>query len=121
MNEHLKYEQQGYVVVLTLNDPATRNALTGEEMFSAFEEAVDRINGDLGVRAVILTGEGSAFCSGGNLRDMREKQGMFGGTPHQIASQYRAGIQRIPRALFQLDVPRASAVKKSFMTMAQGG
>ena len=94
MNTSLKYEQHGHVALLTLNDPATRNALTGEEIFSAFEQAVIRINADLSIRAVILTGEGKAFCSGGNVRDMSEKSGMFGGTPEQIAEQYRTGIQK---------------------------
>jgi enoyl-CoA hydratase/carnithine racemase len=106
----LKYEQEGNIVILTLNDPATRNALTGEEMFSAFEDAVQKINADLSVRAVILTGEGSAFCSGGNIRDMREKKGMFGGPPHAIEMQYRTGIQRIPRALSRLEPPLIAAV-----------
>src|SRR5271170_416275 len=101
----LRYEQHDHIVVLTLDDPATRNALSGEEIFSAFEDAVTRINGDLFIRAAILTGAGTAFCSGGNVRNMREKKGMFGGTPQEIANHYRTGIQRIPRALFQLDVP----------------
>jgi len=110
VQEVLKYEQQGHVAVLRLNDPATRNALTGEPMFSAFEQVVERMNADLNVRAAILTGEGTAFCSGGNVADMRDKKGMFGGTPQQIEAQYRAGIQRIPKALFRLDVPLIAAV-----------
>lgn len=110
MTEALKYEQQEHVVILTLNDPERRNALTGEEMFSAFERAVERMNADLGVRAAVLTGAGTAFCSGGNVADMREKKGMFGGPPHQIAEQYRAGIQRIPLALARLEVPIIAAV-----------
>jgi enoyl-CoA hydratase/carnithine racemase len=110
MREPLRYERQDTVVTLILNDPATRNALYGDGLFEAFEKSVDRINADLGVRAAVLTGEGSAFCSGGNLRDMREKKGMFAGTPDQIADQYRRGIQRIPRSLFRLDVPLIAAV-----------
>src|ERR1700685_3313978 len=90
--EKLKYAQKDNVVVLTINDPATRNAINGEEVFAAFEESVARLNGDLSVRAVILTGEGSAFCSGGNIREMRAKTGMFAGTPEQVASQYRTGV-----------------------------
>jgi 2-(1,2-epoxy-1,2-dihydrophenyl)acetyl-CoA isomerase len=110
MREPLRYEQQDTIVTLTLNDPATRNALYGDDLFGAFEKSVDRINADPGVRAAILTGEGSTFCSGGNLRDMKEKKGMFGGTPRQIADQYRRGIQRIPKSLFRLDVPMIAAV-----------
>ena len=110
MDTPLRYERQGHVVVLTLNDPKTRNAISGEELFSAFEESVARINMDLGVRVVILTGEGSAFCSGGNLRHMRDKAGMFSGPPHQVARQYRTGIQRIPRTMSTLEVPSIAAV-----------
>jgi enoyl-CoA hydratase/carnithine racemase len=106
----LRFERREHTVILTLDDPATRNALSGEEVFGAFERAVETINGDLSIRAAILTGAGTAFCSGGNVRNMREKKGMFGGTPQEIANHYRTGIQRIPRALFQLDVPLIAAV-----------
>ncbi len=110
MQEPMKYEQKENIVILTLNDPATRNALTGNEVFTAFEKGVDRLNSDLSVRAAILTGKGSAFCSGGNILYMRDKMGMFRGNALQIVSQYQAGIQRIPRALSRLDVPLIAAV-----------
>ncbi|MEP7181488.1 MAG: crotonase/enoyl-CoA hydratase family protein [Betaproteobacteria bacterium] len=103
-------ERRGHVLVLTLDDPATRNALHGENLFAAFEDAVALANADHDVRAVVLTGAGLAFSSGGNVRDMRDRKGMFGGTPEQIAEQYRTGIQRIPRAMFALDVPSIAAV-----------
>ena len=110
MQEVLNYEKHSHVVVLTINDPATRNALTGEAMFCAFEAAVRRMNADFEIRCAILTGAGSSFCSGGNIADMRDRKGMFGGAPHEIAVQYRSGIQRIARALFQLEVPLIAAV-----------
>ena len=110
LNEPLDFQQRGHIVILTLNDPATRNALTGDAMFSAIEAAVDRANMDLSVRALILTGAGPAFCSGGNVRDMREKKGMFAGPPHEVAAKYQAGIQRIPRALYRLEAPLIAAV-----------
>ena len=106
----LWYERRGHIVVLTLDDPDTRNAL-GEATFGAFEDVVNRINGDLSVRCAVLTGAGPAFCSGDNRSDMRAPRGMFGGTAHDIEAQYRAGIQRIPRALFRLDIPLLAAVK----------
>lgn len=110
MSEKLLVEKKGHVLLLTLNDPATRNALNGDDLFAAFENAVDAANKDMDVRAVVLTGAGSAFSSGGNVQDMRDKKGMFGGTPHQIAEQYRNGIQRIPLAFERLDVPAIAAV-----------
>ena len=106
----LTIERQGHLLVLTLDDPATRNALFGEALFKGFEDIVDQANADLEIRAVILTGAGLAFSSGGNIQDMHNKAGMFGGSPDQIAEQYRLGIQRIPRALHRLDVPLIAAV-----------
>jgi 2-(1,2-epoxy-1,2-dihydrophenyl)acetyl-CoA isomerase len=106
----LDYRQDGPIVGLTLNGPDTRNSLTGDSLFSAFEQAVAKINSDLSVRVVILTGTGNIFSSGGNVQEMRDRTGMFAGTPQQIANQYRSGIQRIPRTLFQMDAPLIGAI-----------
>jgi 2-(1,2-epoxy-1,2-dihydrophenyl)acetyl-CoA isomerase len=106
----LRVERVDHVLMLTLDDPATRNALSGDDLYRAFEDAVALANDDLAIRAVVLTGAGLAFSSGGNVRDMRDRKGMFGGPPESIAEQYRVGIQRIPRALMALDVPSIAAV-----------
>lgn len=110
MAEPLLYQQDGTVVTLTLNRPETRNPISEEDMIGAIEQAVDRINRDMGVRAVILTGAGSAFSSGGNVKHMRDRQGMFGGSPAQLRNGYRYGIQRIPLALYHIEVPTIAAV-----------
>lgn len=110
MSDPLRIEQRGHVALLTLNRPETRNALSGEAMFAAFEQAFAALNADLNVRAAILTGAGTAFCSGGNVADMRNNTGMFAGTPEQITQGYRDGIQRIPRAFETLQVPIIAAV-----------
>jgi enoyl-CoA hydratase/carnithine racemase len=110
MNAPILCDVRGHVALLTLNRPDTRNALSGEDMFSAFEEIFERLNMDLNIRAAVLTGAGSAFCSGGNVAEMRDRTGMFGGTPTEIAANYRAGIQRIPRAFQTLQVPIIAAV-----------
>lgn len=104
------FEQRGHVAWLTLNRPATRNALSGEAMFAAFETLFERMNANLDVRVAVLTGAGSAFCSGGNVAEMRDRAGMFGGSPEEIAQRYREGIQRIPRAFQRLQVPIIAAV-----------
>ncbi len=106
----LRLERDGHVLIATLDDPSTRNALYGNDLFSDFEALVTSANSDLSVRAVILTGAGSAFSSGGNIREMHDKTGMFGGAPHEIAQNYKDGIQRIPRALMAMDVPLIAAV-----------
>jgi 2-(1,2-epoxy-1,2-dihydrophenyl)acetyl-CoA isomerase len=109
-SEAILFEQRGHVALLTLNRPDTRNALSGEDMFGAFEQLFERMNGDMNIRAAVLTGAGSAFCSGGNVAEMRDRGGMFAGSPEQIAQNYRDGIQRIPRAFQRLQVPIIAAV-----------
>lgn len=110
MNDALIFDQRGHIVVLTLNVPATRNALDGEHLYAAFEAATRRINADYTVRCVVLTGNGRVYCSGGNVSAMRKREGMFAGEPHDVATQYRAGIQRVARAMYQIEAPTIAAV-----------
>lgn len=97
-------------MVLTMNRPQERNVLTDEAQFREFVDACDAINADRSVRAVILTGRGSAFCAGGNVKAMRDRTGMFAGSPLQLRANYRDGLQRIPLALYNLEVPTIAAV-----------
>jgi enoyl-CoA hydratase/carnithine racemase len=57
------------VVTLTMNRPASFNALS-EEMLAALQSALDRIAADESVRVVILAAEGKAFCAGHHLKEM---------------------------------------------------
>jgi len=106
----LQRELHGHVVVLTMSSPETRNALTSDEQFEEFEQTCAAINDDMSVRAVVLTGAGTAFCAGGNVKDMRDRTGLFAGDPFDQADAYRRGIQRIPRAVYALNVPIIAAV-----------
>lgn len=106
----LLYEQNEGVVTLTMDRPAERNSLSDESQFEEFVQACERIRRDDQVRCVILTGSGSVFCAGGNLKHMRDKQGIAKGSPLAIQNRYRDGIQRIPIALYYLDVPTIAAV-----------
>ncbi len=105
----LTTERDGAILTLTMNQPATRNALTGNTAVDEFVQACADIARDTTVRAVIVTGSGPVFSSGGNVKDM---QRFFGDTlsPEVIREEYRQGIQRIPRALYNLDVPTICAV-----------
>ena len=106
----LRQERHGHVLLATMSSPETRNALSGPEQFESFEVLCSSVNADMSVRAVVLTGEGSAFCAGGNVKDMRDRTGLFSGEPFEQANGYRTGIQRIPRAIATLDVPLIAAV-----------
>ena len=103
-------EQDGPIVTLTLNKSETRKALTDADIGDALVEACGRIGADLSVRAVILTGNGPAFSSGGNLKHMRDRVGTFGGSAAEIRDGYRRGIQRVTLAVYNPEVPTIAAV-----------
>ncbi|HEV7797322.1 MAG TPA: enoyl-CoA hydratase-related protein [Pyrinomonadaceae bacterium] len=68
--ETILFEMREAVGILTLNRPASLNALTaevGREFQAAVGEAQQR-----GARALVLTGAGRAFCAGGDLREMQK-------------------------------------------------
>lgn len=109
-NEFVIAERENAVLTLTLNRPDERNALSTQAQWDEIVEACDEIRRDQTVRCVILTGAGSAFSAGGNVKDMRDKKGISAGNPYQISQGYLDGIQRIPLALHGLDVPTIAAV-----------
>ncbi len=106
----LLFEKSGNVVTLTINRPEIRNPLGEEGDGELFAEACERINKDRDVRCAILTGAGSAFSAGGNVKAMRERSGAFAGGGTQIRDRYRHGIHRIVRSLWGLEVPLIAAV-----------
>lgn len=110
MSEPVLFEQDGAIVTVTLNRPETRNAITEQDMVEALIDACRRVNRDKSVRAMILTGAGTAFCSGGNVKHMREKSGMFAGDAGEIREAYRDGIQRLPIALHNVEAPTIAAI-----------
>lgn len=110
MTAIILYEKDNGIVTLTLNKPDIRNAISGDDMIGALVEAVARINADDEVRCAILTGAGTAFSSGGNVKNMKAGEGMFAGSPYQVRLGYLRGIQRIPLAMYDLEVPIIAAV-----------
>ncbi|MCF8588309.1 crotonase/enoyl-CoA hydratase family protein [Gordonia sp. HY285] len=110
MSEELLVERDGHVVTWTINLPEVRNAISDVPVIDAIVDAVAQANADQSVRAVILTGAGSAFSAGGNVKAMQAGEGLFGGAAHDQRIGYRDGIQRIPRALYALEVPVVAAV-----------
>jgi enoyl-CoA hydratase/carnithine racemase len=110
MSDKLLYEKSDNIVTLTLNDPEVRNAISDEEMISGLVAALGRINDDHDVRCVILTGAGTAFSSGGNVKKMQRQHGMFASGAYNVRVGYLRGIQRIPLAMYELEVPIIAAV-----------
>lgn len=64
--ETIKYEVAEGILTITLNRPDKLNAFTGQMMFELID-AFDKADADDNVRAIIVTGEGRAFCAGADL------------------------------------------------------
>jgi len=75
-----------------------------------FVTVCQRASADPSVRLVILTGAGTAFSAGGNIKHMRDKRAFASGSPLDIRNSYLAGIAQVPLALYEIDVPTIAAV-----------
>lgn len=104
------YSQKGHVVTVSLNMPELRNPVSEPAIISGLIDAVARMNADKSVRAAILTGTGTAFSSGGNLKAMAAPGGNADAPPAENRLWYVDGIQRIPLAFERLEVPIIAAV-----------
>jgi enoyl-CoA hydratase/carnithine racemase len=93
------------VVVLTLALPERRNAMTAE-LTRAWTAALAELRGDRSVRAVVVTGEGSAFCSGGDLSWISESPDLtVDAIRDRMLPFYLAWL-----GIRELDVPTIAAV-----------
>ena len=68
---HALLERRGHVLIVTMNRPEARNALSGP-MMAILREAWDEVDRDPDIRACVLTGAGGAFCSGADLKAMTQ-------------------------------------------------
>ena len=98
------------VATLTFQRDDLRNALTGTGLVDAIVETVDWANANPAVSVLIITGDGSAFSAGGNIKEMQQRSGTFGGSAAEIRDNYRRGIQRMPLALQRAEIPVIAAV-----------
>jgi enoyl-CoA hydratase/carnithine racemase len=70
MSGSLKSTSEGQTLILTLSNPQFKNALA-PEMYAAGIEALNAAENNPDIRSVVLTGEGSVFCAGGNLQRLQ--------------------------------------------------
>jgi len=68
MSDHVRVEQDGAVLAITLARPERRNAIT-VAMYAALADAIDRGASDSSVRAIAIRGEGQDFAAGNDLAD----------------------------------------------------
>ncbi|QBR91889.1 enoyl-CoA hydratase/isomerase family protein [Nocardioides euryhalodurans] len=103
---HLRLERPAEgVAVLTLDNPDQRNAMS-EPMTTSWVAAVDELAADRSLRAVVVTGEGSAFCSGGDTSWIASE-------PDATVDELRTRMLPFYRAwlsIRRLEVPTIAAV-----------
>ena len=104
--QNIVYKKEDDVASITINRPKLRNALnidTGREIRAAFEEA----GRDDTVRAAVLTGAGSAFCSG---IDLPQGEKMLEMTSVEIREEIYAVFQGVIRSITDLPKPVVASV-----------
>jgi len=105
--ETVKYERDGDVSLITFNRPDALNALS-LQLTRDIDEAIRRSVED-GARAIVLTGSGRAFCSGGDLREMKsmwEKEGRI----EAFLEDPLAALHRVIRSIRETPIPFIAAV-----------
>ncbi|MBC7163931.1 MAG: enoyl-CoA hydratase/isomerase family protein [Roseovarius sp.] len=98
------------IATVTLNDPDRRNPISGNDMIAALLDTLAKVQSDPEVSVMILTGAGPAFCAGGDIKEMNDPQSVFRKDPLAAAESYVNGIQRLPQAIYNLDIPTIAAV-----------
>ena len=109
-------ERRERTITLTLNHPEVRNAIGTQQDCQELVAAVRAAQEDDSLSCVILTGAGTAFCAGGNLKAMKERNGIGPlQTPDATRANYRRGVQSIVKALWECEVPTIAAINGAAM------
>jgi len=98
------------IATLTLNRPASRNALTTEMLFE-LAQAMPRLAQDPAIRLVILTGKGGAFCAGGDVKGFANRAADSSNAPtfEQSAQTLRARME-VSRWLHEMPKPTLAVI-----------
>ncbi len=106
-DEKVLYERDGAVAIMTLNRPESMNAMDGDlldQLVGYGQQAAD----DPEVRAVMVTGNGRAFCAGGDVKGMAERNEGGGGLVDRRETLRQQ--EEISRLLFEMPKPTLAAL-----------
>jgi 2-(1,2-epoxy-1,2-dihydrophenyl)acetyl-CoA isomerase len=107
--QHILYSEENRVATVTLNRPAKMNAYS-EIMVHEILAALARARDDDGVRAVILTGAGRGFCSGGDVSRDFEYPARYRGHRMESLLEMRENMHQLVTFLRRFDKPTIAAV-----------
>ena len=106
----VKLNIENKIATVTLSDPATRNAITDPTLLEEVKTVLTGIQDNPDVSVCILTGEGKGFSSGGNVKDMLNREKMFAGNHLELQNNYRNGIHSLSKLLYSIEIPIIAAV-----------
>lgn len=106
MSDTIKFEIDGGIATITLNRPERMNAFTWD-MIDAWADALVECQKNDAIAAVIVTGAGKAFCSGGDIGEMQKRTER---TPLDRKNELRGHVHKIPLTLESLDKPVIAAI-----------
>lgn len=134
--DFIQTENRDGVLVLTMHDPPTRNAL-GPEMSAEIRAELDRFEDDPACRVLLITGTAPSFCSGANVRGFRrriEEQETVAAEPQPLPwgrmearlanrddrVEYAGGAPLVPLRIHNLQKPSIAAVNGHAMGVGMG-
>jgi len=110
MSDTIVVTKKNAVALITMSNAATMNAITDPVMLEDAINAFKDIEKDKNIRVCVLTGVENAFCSGGNVKDMLNREKMFAGEPLELQEGYRKGIHRLSKLMYNFEKPLIAAV-----------
>lgn len=94
MSAQLKSTNQGQTLILTLSDPALRNAM-GPAMYAAGIEALNVAETNPDIRSVVITGEGAHFCAGSDVHRLKANREQTAETQAQVIESLHNWMEAI--------------------------
>jgi len=111
--KEILFETDQGIATMTLNRPDIRNAITHKEIIDEIQYVCKKVSEDIDTRVLIVTAVDPAYSSGGNVKDMKDRKGMFQGTSAEIMEKYRNNLQVVLLSVYGVEIPTIAAINGS--------
>lgn len=105
----VRSERRHDVLTVLLDDPERGNAM-GVAFTMQLVAALEAAHADAELRCVVIRGNGKHFCTGGNVKDMRDGSDLMEGSVTDVCERLRSSLHRVTRAIQALEIPVVACV-----------